>query len=394
MALSGFQWLGLVLGNKEVSRLGARSSVEIDGFRAVFAKPLYEVRFARVRASAQASQLVLSNLVVGPAVAEEEFFAARDFRRPLLRTEVPECRISGIAVSDALDLKAFRVKEIEIKNGRLGALINRDKPRNTHPPAPILWNEFLNEIPQPLEIKRLSVVDGTVVIAQRRRVGDRPGVLTIDGVEMAFNNIANEGPPGSRMSLQGRGKLMNTSALTLHMEMPVRSPTLSLRYSATLDRMDFASLNPFFEGASYVRFKSGVVESASFASDVRSGHALGSFHGLYQDLSVAFLNPDTREETGVVNRLKSIVADHLALRTSNPEGPSRPPKVGRIDYTRSPIEKVLPFLWYAVRNGMNDILGVDLGEPQLRPQFNVPEPGKNAPSPRELTDRSQKTRPQ
>ena len=106
-----------------------------------------------------------------------------------------------------------------------------------------------------------------------------------------------------------------------------------------------------------MRIRSGTLNAASFQSDVQDGHSSGSFTGIYKDLRIEFLDSDG--EQGIFNRIKSFLADHIKVRTSNAPDASGHFKVGQIDYTRSPNEQFLHFLWFGVRSGMFDVLGVD-----------------------------------
>ncbi len=129
-----------------------------------------------------------------------------------------------------------------------------------------------------------------------------------------------------------------------------------LEYTGVLGTMDLRALNPFLTTAAHTRIRSGILKEASFAATVRSDVVRGTLHGAYQDLQISLLNRETLTEDGVMNRLKSFFADHLVLRTSNPSEGS--PAVGRIDYERQARERELHFLWFAVRNGILDLIGL------------------------------------
>ena len=174
--------------------------------------------------------------------------------------------------------------------------------------------------------------------------------MTIDRI----TNIQRE----AALSVQGQARFMDQGTLKLVMEIPTASRDLSLRYSGSLDRLDVTSINPYLGIAAGMRLESGILHEAAFKANVQAGHATGEFRAVYENLDMAFLDRETKSEKGALNRLKSMVADHLIVRTSNMPHKTASLKAGQIDYTRRPDESFLHFLWFAVRSGMLDLLGL------------------------------------
>lgn len=122
--------------------------------------------------------------------------------------------------------------------------------------------------------------------------------------------------------------------------------------------MDLSKLNPFVTAAGYTRIESGALYEAEFEAEVKGGHIRGIFRGAYENLEITLLNRETGTPEGVVNRLKSFVADNVILRTSNMPDPSGNIKSSPIDYVRAPNDKFFRFAWLGIRDGMFDLLGI------------------------------------
>ena len=64
---------------------------------------------------------------------------------------------------------------------------------------------------------------------------------------------------------------MKSAQMNLLMSIPISSPEFSFQYSGSLSRMNLTALNPFVEIAEQIRFKSGVLQAATFDINVIDG---------------------------------------------------------------------------------------------------------------------------
>jgi hypothetical protein len=342
--------------------LASRSRLESKDIQFEFERTQYELRCASLTASMPDSQILAEGIILQPQAIDEEFFAAREFRRARIVLTVPQCRASKVAGADLLEGKGYRAEAIEVRGAILKSLIDLEKPLNPAPPEPFLWNAFLASIPKPVEIERASVRQGTIQLAERKEADEAPGVLSFDAVEISLDGIANRPDHNSPMRLQGECQLANMATLKLSIALRIHSPDFTFRSSGSLSSLDLIRLNPFLEGAAHMGIRSGKLEGASFEAEVEDGHARGTFNGIYHDLQIEFF--DRVGKQGLLNRIKSILADHIKVRTSNAPQDGSSYKVGQISYSRMPHEQFVHFLWFAIRSGMLDLLGV---KPKTKP---------------------------
>jgi len=78
---------------------------------------------------------------------------------------------------------------------------------------------------------------------------------------------------------------------------------------------------------------------------------------VYDDLAIALRDEETGSEKGLLNRVKSLVANDIVLRTHNEPDKSGAMKIGEISYTRKRDDAFFQFLWQAVSTGMKDVVG-------------------------------------
>jgi hypothetical protein len=151
---------------------------------------------------------------------------------------------------------------------------------------------------------------------------------------------------------------MEQAPLKLALELPVQPGEQSLRYSGALGRLDLTRLNPFLAISAGTRLESGIAYEAAFEAEGSTGRVGGVFRGAYEGLELVFLDRATQSEQGVLNRIKSALADSLVVRNRNMPTENGAMKVGRIDYTAKPHGNFFRFLWFGVRSGLLDLLGL------------------------------------
>jgi len=355
VSLTGLRWSSLLWGTPEFADVLAQASLEATNLTWELPQSQYGVVCARLSASVADSELIAGGIELQPLVADEAFFAAREFRKTRLRVVAPDCEVSGLACIEALEGKAYRVRSIRFSGPTVNVLINRDKPERPFVKSPLMIHELLAALRQPLQVDDLSVTNGVFEYCERRSVGAAAGVLTFGDVDLSVVGVANS-DEAAAIQLQARASFMNEGELTVRMSVPIATPDFSFQYSGSLGAMDLTRLNAFLEIAERTRIKSGTARNATFEIKVTDGQALGTVRAIYQDLVVAVLDDETGNEKGFENRVTSLLANVLKIRNSNPSAAPSSMKEGAVNYTRQPGDAFQEYIWNALRTGVMDVI--------------------------------------
>ncbi len=354
---AGLSWTDLLFGGQQLSAF-SRSVWSIDGLSFTFPNSEYRIRCGQLRFSSSDSSLTVEGIELRPALEDEAFFKARDFRRSRLEWKVPRAAIVGIDTAALVSQKVIRAQHVELANATLDTLTSREKPVNPKRRPTKTVSQFLADLPWSIAIDKVTVTNGQVSVHQRLGPGKEPGSMSFDAVQLAMLGFANRGRPEDPILIQGECAFMGQGILKLEMTIPTASRDLALLYSGSLGRVRLPDLNSFLAVTAGTRLESGILYEATFNANVIAGHASGEFQAAYENLDIALLNRQTGSENGVMNKLKSFVADHIVVHTDNMPGNTKPMKAGRIDYTCKSDEKFFHFIWFAVRSGMLDLLGL------------------------------------
>jgi len=356
ISLMGIRWYRLLWGTAALAEVLAQASLDVTNINLEFPHALYGIRCARLRTSAQGSELIAEGTELRTLAEDEAFFAAHDFRSARFHVIVPECKVSGLVYDELLQGKSCQARSVQVSGPTFEVLVNRDKPVGPLVKPWLMVNEALAAIQEPLKIDRLSITNGCLRYCERVVAGAGPGVLTISAANLVADGIANRGAASAAIEIRAEGQLMEAGTLKVLMSIPTATPGFSLHYSGSLGAMDLTRLDTFLDIAEHTRIKSGSVQEATFDINVTAGQARGRVQGIYRDLEIAFLDKQTQSEKGLNDRFDSFVARMLKIRNSNTPGALGSMKEGEVNYTRRPGDEFQQFAWFALRSGVLDII--------------------------------------
>ena len=357
LSVSGIGWIELLRGRALTPDFLANSDLDAENVLLTFPRLQYEIICGRLHISVSDSGIVAEGLELHPIAEDGRFFAASKFRRTRFRLEVPHARMWGSACLGLLRRNMYCGRSVQLQDPVLDILTNKDKPFQTHTVARLMPHELLSSIKAAIDVDSVSIVNGSVRYGERTTIGAEPATVTFDNMDVAIGGIANQCCDHDSTVIQAQGRFMNAGELNLRMSIPVAAPTFSLRCIGSLARMPGNALNPFVTISDQVRIKSGYLEKAEFVVNVTDGRASGTLQAAYRDLAIALQDNETGSEKGVLNRLKSMLANNIKLRTDNMPGESDAMKIGGVSYSRKPEDTFFQFMWLAVGSGLKDVVG-------------------------------------
>lgn len=310
----------------------------------------------RLRASARDSLLLAEGFELQTLAGDENYFAARQFRKTRYLLTMPEFRVLGLAYDEMLRGQSYRARSIRFLRPVLDAYVNRDKLSDPTHDRRLMVHEKLASMRRPLHVDGISVDDGTINYRDRVLAGDAPGVMTFGDIGLAVDGLANRAGDGDTIRLRAQCAFMDAGLLKLRMSMPVGSPDFSLRYSGSLGAMDATCLNAYLDESVRTRLTSGHVEEVTFDIQVTDGQADGRVTASYRDLEIAQLDKQSGEAGGLKNSVISFLANVFKIRSDNVPGDSGTMKAGKVDYSRDIGDTFLHYVWRALKTGILDIV--------------------------------------
>lgn len=354
-SVGGISWLHLLWGGSLEPQDFARSAVEAHSFTLKFPQSRNELRCEYLSVSAADSKLLAESFSFRPLAGDEDFFRASKFRRTRISVAASKLSVTGLECLDLLLGKKYTAHSVEIHEPVLDLLVNKDMPDSRDTTGLLMLNEILSSIQPILKVDKVTMVNGRLTYGERFELGAKPGQVTFDKMQVLAEGIANHNHSGTPLTIHAQTRFANAGTMKLDITIPVVSRVLSFRYSGSLSGMELSPLNTFLEVSDHMRIKSGVLQEATYEVNVVSGRANGTIRGIYTDLSIAAINKKTGSEKGIIDRITSFIGNKFTIRQNNVEGSL---KIGQINYTRVPDDPFFQYLWFPIRVGVRDVIGI------------------------------------
>ena len=316
-----------------------------------------ELRLGMLHISIPDSDMVCDSITYYPLLNDEQFFAKSKFRQTRFRISILQIQINSLDCFAMFKGNNLNAKNVKIHDGFADILVNMDKPYDKNSANPKMPNEAFASIKEIVNLDSLIITNGRLKYSERFAVNSKPGIISINKINVSISDISNKTASRDTTIIRVEGILMNSTKIKLHMAIPLNSKEFSLQYSGSAGRMEVTELNSFIEPGEHQRIKTGILESASFNINVNSGHASGTLRAEYHDLIIDVINKNTGSDKGFFDKVSSLFSKIFVVRGSNLPDEDGSIKIGEIKYTRNPEDYFFQFIWFAVRNGIADVVG-------------------------------------
>ncbi len=349
-SLTGINWIKLFMEKDFSSHVNG----EMKEAKFIFPSSYYELRFHNLRISVPDSSLSAEEFHYQPFVDDNTFFSLNKFRITRMRIAVPQIAIAGFNYTALLQNTAYYARSVSGKNASFDFLLNKEKPIDSLSPSPVMPKEALSSIKTPLQCDSVKISNAFFRYREEFKKNSTPATVTFDTTQMVVTGITNNFKENDTLFIHAQTKFLNSSTMKLTLTMPLALPEFSFHYSGSLERIPFTKINPFLEIAEPVRIKSGTLHKATYTITVNKGYAIGKIRGIYDNLSFALLDEKTRSEKGFSNSIISFFVNTFKIRQDNLPDDL---KTGTIKYQKKKEETFIQFIWYALRGGMQDVVG-------------------------------------
>jgi len=356
-SVKGINWIKIFLRNEFTTNTLNGSVIDAHKIKLNFLKFQKELRFEMLHISVPDSEMTADSIKYFSLINDEHFFAESKFRQTRYNFDIPQMKMMGLNCLGLLQGNIYSAKSIHIIGLFADILVNMDKPYDLNSPNPQMPNEFLSSMKEKVKIDDLKIINGRLKYCERFVIKETPGEVSFTKANVSVSRISNQSDNPAITIIKGEGLFLNSGTMKLFMEIPLMSKKFSLRYSGSVSMMDVNKINSFIEAGEHRRIKSGVLQSAKFNINVASGHASGSLGVEYKDLSIAVLNKKTRSEKGIFDRIASLYGKIFIIRGSNLPDKNGNMKIGNTQYSRRSDDYFFQFIWFALRNGVADVVG-------------------------------------
>ena len=307
-----------------------------------------KISFDDFKMSKNGKHVSLHNFQVDPQRSEQQFFKDIGVRKAYFTIKSPEITLEGFDLNRWLTNDYLYAHSMHVQEPMLHFTINKFLPL---PFRKLLPHELVAKVKGVFNVEELIVKDGQIAITNR--VDGKDFSITFDHSYITANNFTNDSllmDDSHPLAIWAEARFMDQAPVKLQLNLPLRSRTLDADYTASVDGLSLAVLNPVISHK-HLSITSGYMRSAEIKSVIRNGVATGKVVMQYQGLEIELMKKDT----GKTRKLASKIANILINEDNTKADPSTF-ITGNISLTRNKQEEFFAFMWHSIQTGLMETI--------------------------------------
>lgn len=308
---------------------------------------------AGFRRSRKAQSFSIDTVAVRPAETDSQFLRNPALRRTRIRLSASGILGTGV---DFDKLLARRVEGGQVKIEKFTLDVLADRRVKGNPDAPVRSRTFLvqklADLDWGLRLDTLKVVKGAMRYSELKSTWPTPATIWFSDISATLAGLSNRGGAAgpSHVVLRASATFLDTATVTMRMEVPI-AKRFQLNAEGHAEHLPAAALNSFVTVSDGIQINSGRIDKADFQYVVADGHAQGTITAIYDSLSIALVDKETRKQN-LGKKALSFLAKKAFVRGSNMPDKKGQVKSGKIDYDYKVGESFWGGVWRALRSGI------------------------------------------
>lgn len=303
----------------------------------------YRLQTGRIEGSTSAQTISVDHAKWVP-LAGYETFAMTYRRHNRVAFDMAKLEISGWNSDAFLHGDGFITAQISLHAPSLE--VAHDKRL---PPKPFkvrkLMHLMLEDLPIPVDVDLIRILDGKIVYRHRHQDHDVPAVLTFDELSSTLTHVSNT---SSRpMTMHTETRVMGEGRLTVDVRFATDDPSGRHTVKGRFVRSSFASFNPVLENMVFMKATGGYLNRMEFDMELDDRSSTGSVTMDYEDVTVRMI--------GDGQRFKTFIANRFILNKDHTGKDSVPQPIG---YVRLQEKNIFHYWWMSLFSGMKPVLGM------------------------------------
>ena len=216
---------------------------------------------------------------------------------------------------------------------------------------------MIKELPYPVQIDSLRLIDATIRYAEQPELGDKEGKISFNKLNVILKPFTNMKASNSRIPdfrLEATANLMDSCQMNAIMNYQMNHPDNLFTASGSLSPFNMRILNPVLEPLSLVSIRSGQVDQFNFNFTGDRNQSTGQLWFGYSDMRISML--ELKDGNTKETKFASFIANSFLLKSRNPRGKELLPD--QISFQRDEKRSVLNYWWKTIFSGIRNTLGL------------------------------------
>jgi hypothetical protein len=321
---------------------------------------VYSLEVRGIHGSFTDSLVTIDNFAYKPNYSEQAFADRYRYQQGRVEFKCSGIKVRGTDFTKLLTGGGLHIRSCEAASWYVDYYGDLRKHRNPHPPDAVLPNTLVRSIKAPITVDTIIFNNGTIRHRERVTGSTHASLITFTHARVCAQPFSTDSAsPACREPLHisvsalfmDRGKLVGTIIY------PIHHKAFDLHIYATVGPFDLPVLNSYLVSNERKEVTNGSLLSGEITLDVRSGIGVATVTPRYRDLSLKLLPSDAKKSGGIIEGIKSFIANTFVLRTTNIESGNKKAFSATTTTARLRPQLFFEFIWIALRTSILKVLG-------------------------------------
>lgn len=321
---------------------------------------MYTVKVKGIHGRVSDSLVLIDTISYSPNYDKQTFADMHKYVQSSLELKCTAVSIRGIHFSRLLNGDGLHVRALEAAMWSADYYGDLRKPYNPHRPDAVLPHTLLSSIKARVVIDSVILKRGMIRHEERVRGSTRPSLITFTNANVTAHPFCSDTsdplfkkPMHFSVSamFMGKGKLVGEITYPIHQE------SFDLQMSATVGGFDLPLLNSYLVSNERKEVTSGKLIDGEVRMDVRSGKGTTMIRPRYTDLNIKILADGVKESRGILEGLKTFIANAFVLNTENIDTKDEKAKSVTTSRSIGKKEEFFEYIWLAMLKTIQKAIG-------------------------------------
>jgi hypothetical protein len=337
-----------------------RVDFELPGGSYSMGDSLYSLNVRGIRGSFSDSLVTIDSFGYEPNYNEDAFANKHKYIQGRLEFRCAGIELRGIDFTKLLTGGGLHARSLKAASWYVDYYGDLRKPVDPHPPNAVLPHTIINSIKAKVTIDSIVLIDGTIHHRERVAGSSHASLLTFTHARVAAQPFCTDASSPLykdplRISLKalfmGQGKVIGTILYPIHQK------PFDLHVVATVGPFDARVLNSYLISNERKQVMKGNILGGEIRMDVRSGRGITMVSPRYSDLSMEIMSSDVKKSRGILEGIKTFIANTFVLRTNNVDKANSKAVSETTTTIRTSKQEFFEYIWIAMRKSILKVLG-------------------------------------
>ena len=321
---------------------------------------MYTVTVQGIHGRVSDSLVMIDSISYSPNYGKQAFADMHKYVQSSLSIKSAGMNIRGVNFTGLLNGDGLHIRALEAASWSVDYYGDLRKPHNPRPPDAALPHTLLSSIKTRITIDSIILKKGMIRHEERVKGSIRPSLITFTNADVTAHPFCSDSTNPlfkKPMHFNVRALFMGKGKLVGEITYPVHQEAFDLHISATVGSFALPILNSYLVSNERKEVTSGKLISGEVRMDVKSGKGTTMVRPRYTDLNIKILADGVKESRGILEGLKTFIANAFILETENIDSKDKKAASFTTSRTRGRKEEFFEYIWLAMRKTIQKVIG-------------------------------------